>query len=72
MARVRDAFQIEIPLSIIFETKTLAGLAESIVQLLVQNEKGGDLEQLLSELETLSDAEAHELFAQEKQTAVAS
>jgi acyl-coenzyme A synthetase/AMP-(fatty) acid ligase len=57
MARVRGAFQQDVPLRVLFENPTVKGLATAIEKL--QPPTGGDhMEQLLAELEGLSEEEA--------------
>jgi acyl-coenzyme A synthetase/AMP-(fatty) acid ligase/acyl carrier protein len=65
IARVRSAFQIQVPLRSLFETPTIAGLAEVIAQL--QSEAGIDeeLDRMLAELEGLSEEEVEKLLAEE-------
>jgi amino acid adenylation domain-containing protein len=51
LLRIQEEFQIELPLSAIFETPTIAGLALKIVQSQAQRVDDVTLAQLLSELE---------------------
>ncbi|MDZ7401240.1 MAG: amino acid adenylation domain-containing protein [candidate division KSB1 bacterium] len=69
VSRVRDIFQIEIPLQKIFETPTIAGLALAITQFRAQLNQNEQLDQLLFELEQLSDAEAENLLNATLETA---
>jgi acyl carrier protein len=46
VSRIREAFQVDLPMSSIFETPTIAALAEAIER------------QLILEIEQLSDSEA--------------
>ncbi len=69
VSRLRDLFQIEIPLQKIFETPTIAGLALTTTQLRAQWQQAEQLDQLLSELEQLSDAEAKKLLNETLETA---
>jgi len=62
VSRIRDMFQLEVPLQKIFESPTIAGLALAITQLRAQKEQAEQLDRLLSELEQLSDAEAEKLL----------
>jgi len=65
MSRVRDAFQLEIPLRTLFENPTLAGLAGQIAQLQPQNRGAEDMAELLADLESLSDEQANRLLVEQ-------
>jgi len=77
IAHIQDEFQVELPLRALFETPTVAGLAEKIAALpsssfsatavKFQAEQRGDqkLSDLISELANLSDEEAQRLLANE-------
>ena len=61
VARVRKAFQFDIPLRSIFESPTIAKLAERI-----DRETEAEMSELLTALEALSDEEALKVLAMEK------
>jgi acyl carrier protein len=64
MSRVREALQLDITLNMLFSgTLTVAGLAESIEQYLIEQATDEDTAALLSELNELSDEEVKELLA---------
>jgi amino acid adenylation domain-containing protein len=57
LVRVRQAFQVEVPLRELFRAPTVAGLALAVTQLQAQERKQEDLAALLHEIESLSDSE---------------
>jgi acyl carrier protein len=59
-ARLRDAFQIELPLQKFFQSPTVAGLAQAVAAIQAQNEDKQDREKadILAVLANLSDEEA--------------
>jgi amino acid adenylation domain-containing protein len=63
ISRVCTRFQVQVPLRVLFETPTVAGLARVIEQ--AGPENAGDVAELLSELENLTDEEAERLLAAE-------
>ena len=65
MSRVRDAFQLEIPLRTLFENPTLAGLAVQIAQPQPQNGGAEDMAELLGDVESLSDEQANRLLVEQ-------
>jgi amino acid adenylation domain-containing protein len=58
MSRLLDAFQVELPLTRLFEASTVANLAMVIVQRLVEQVEHQEMVCLLAEVEGVSDAEA--------------
>jgi amino acid adenylation domain-containing protein len=63
ISRVREAFNLEIPLRIMFEDSTVARLAVSITQAQAKQAEQEDVSRLLAELNELSDEDAQRLLA---------
>jgi acyl carrier protein len=59
MARIRDAFLVELSLRDLFDTPTVGGLATTITGSLAGQEEDEELTHLLAELEELSEEEVH-------------
>lgn len=58
ISRVREEFHVEIPLSSMFETPTIAGLATTVVERQLELVGDEDLAELLAELDQQADAGA--------------
>jgi hypothetical protein len=65
MSRLRDAFQVELPLSRLFEASTVASLAMAIVQGLAEQVGHQAMARLLTEVEGVSEAEAQSSLGDE-------
>lgn len=68
VSRLRETYQVDLPLRRMFETPTIAGIAAIIAESLVEEEMledHGDLDALLAELEGLSDEEVRQMLAGE-------
>ncbi len=69
IARIRNVYQVELPLHRLFEAPTIANLATAITQNLAEQEQNEELTQLLTELDGLSAEEVQQLLAAESETA---
>jgi len=60
VSRIRNVFHVDISLRSLFEKPTIEGIAQSIAEIQIQEQDDEELDQLLSELEGLSDEEVQE------------
>jgi hypothetical protein len=65
MSRVREAFQLDLPLSRLFENPTVAGLAVQLVPVQSKDGVPEDIAEVLANVGSLSDEEAQSLLAGE-------
>jgi acyl carrier protein len=68
VSRLRETYQVDLPLRRMFETPTIAGIAAIITESLVEEEMledHRDLDALLAELEGLSDEDVRQMLAGE-------
>lgn len=65
VTQLRKAFQIELPMTSLFEAPTVAGLARKIEGIEFEAPEHDDLDQILNEIEGLSLEEAEKKFAEE-------
>ena len=63
--KLRNLFQMEIPLRSIFETPTVAGLALSITRFLFERQLSDGSLNIIKELDDMSDEEAQRLLEKE-------
>ncbi len=57
VARLRQTFQVELPLRVVFESQTLTALAARILETRVREQEAAEIEQLLREIERLAPEE---------------
>ena len=65
MSRLRDTFQVEVPMQVLFATPTVATLASAIAEKQLEQTDAQMLEQLLSEIKGLSEEELQLMLAGE-------
>jgi len=66
IARVRNAFQVQVPMRSIFQNSTLSGLAEAVVFHKDEEEKQA-MDAVLAELEGLSEEQLQQILALERE-----
>jgi acyl carrier protein len=62
ISRICDLYQVEIPLRTLFETPTIAGIAMYLVELNTHCQSDIDMNEVLADLEALSEEEAEQLL----------
>jgi hypothetical protein len=60
LSRVFKKYQLELPVQSLFQTPTIAGMAEVISRAQAKQLDGGDLALILAELESLSEEQAQQ------------
>jgi amino acid adenylation domain-containing protein len=70
MARVRGAFQVDVPLRVLFEKPTIGELATTIAGQRVVELDGEEFSSTLAELESLSEEETQHLLLEQETTKV--
>jgi acyl carrier protein len=66
MARMREAYQVDLPVELLFKAPTVATLAEAVLEKLTEQTDGAALAQIVSELEQVSEEEALAMLAAQK------
>jgi len=66
MARMRDAYQVDLPVELLFKAPTVAVLAEAILEKLAEQADGDALDKMVAELEQVSEEDAQAMLAAER------
>ncbi|HSK76239.1 MAG TPA: amino acid adenylation domain-containing protein [Thermoanaerobaculia bacterium] len=69
ISRVRQAFDVELPLERLFANPTIAGMARAILEAQGNRVEDDEMARLLAELDEMSDEDARELLGQEMEEA---
>jgi amino acid adenylation domain-containing protein len=64
-SRIRKLFQVDLPLRELFAAPTVVELSERITRLQTEHDERGEMDEVLAELERLSDDEARDLLIAE-------
>ena len=64
-SRVSEAFQVDVPLRVLFDTPTIDEITVAIAERLIEHESSEELSQLLDNLEELTPADAASMLAAE-------
>ena len=62
VSRLRDVFQLELPLSSVFESPTISELAIVITHKLTEHREQAEVQKLLAEIEQMAPVEVHRLL----------
>jgi acyl carrier protein len=62
VSRIRDVFHVDLPLSSVFETPTIAEQATAIAHRMIQHEPATEIEAVLTQIEHLDDEELERLL----------
>jgi acyl carrier protein len=68
VSQLRKTFEVELPLSRLFESPTVSGLADAIGEVRVKEQEAEEIARMLQEIEALSLEELQANLAQEAET----
>ena len=66
IAQARRAFDVQLPLAAIFDSPTVAGLADAVSQLMAHGADDSEIDRILQSMEGMSDAEVQQLLNNEQ------